>query len=351
MRRLAALSAVLLAMTAGCEDGPPPPPGTVAEPSDRDGDGWVDALDCEPDDPAFHPEAPEQCDGVDGNCDGVVPSSELDRDEDGVRVCAGDCDDESRWVRPGAEELCDGRDNDCDGELGEDERDGAATDDDGDLSSECAGDCDDADPTVHPGVPEPCGGPDMNCDGRGPDFDDDGDGFGPCSGHSRVAIPPTRYHSGVQVPSDEELLTHVEAMAAGDVEGLVAFHAAAGPWVYGAIVHIVGRGVTGEQLLEQVFVGLWQEAPHYDRHFGRPLMWAMAAAREAAVRFIGGDRRVSMPDHEIASGHPLALLSDEDRAAVIACWRNDVPRPDRGPDALRDLVAAGPPPKGRGADE
>ncbi len=144
----------------------------------------------------------------------------------------------------------------------------------------------------------------------------------------------------MRVPSDAELLIHVEAMAAGDVSGLVAFHAAAGPWVHGALVRIVGPGATAEQLLEQVFVGLWREAAHYDRHFGRPLMWALAAAREAAVASVGGGLRVTVESAEPAPDHPLARISPEDRDAVVACWRNDVPRPDRGPAALAALVAA-----------
>ncbi len=57
----------------------------------------------------------ESCDGKDNDCDGVVPLSELDQDQDGVRGCDGDCADSDPHVKPGAPELCDGLDNDCDG--------------------------------------------------------------------------------------------------------------------------------------------------------------------------------------------------------------------------------------------
>jgi hypothetical protein len=51
---------------------------------DRDGDGYADALcggsDCDDLDPLRNPGAPERCNGLDDNCDGVV-------DENGALIC------------------------------------------------------------------------------------------------------------------------------------------------------------------------------------------------------------------------------------------------------------------------
>jgi hypothetical protein len=57
----------------------------------------------------------EYCNGLDDNCDGLIPELENDLDADGYRICDGDCDDTAPSIHPGAEEICDFIDNDCNG--------------------------------------------------------------------------------------------------------------------------------------------------------------------------------------------------------------------------------------------
>ncbi len=72
--------------------------------------------DCDDDDPRAVPGAEESCDGVDNDCDGLVPEDELDADADGLSTCDGDCDDGDGGVSPLAEEIAgDGVDQDCNG--------------------------------------------------------------------------------------------------------------------------------------------------------------------------------------------------------------------------------------------
>ena len=101
---------------------------------DGDGDGWCEPDDCEPDLPDVNPDGHEVCDDeLDNDCDGVT--DELpDVDADGWDPCAGDCDEGDAAVHPGAEEACNGVDDDCDGLVPTEEQD---LDGDGEL------DCDD----------------------------------------------------------------------------------------------------------------------------------------------------------------------------------------------------------------
>lgn len=84
---------------------------------DNDCDGVIDEAD---------PSVPDTCgDGVDNNCDGRIDEGS-DHDGDGYAWCGDtrnassgkgslDCDDYNAMVHPNAPEVCDGVDNDCDG--------------------------------------------------------------------------------------------------------------------------------------------------------------------------------------------------------------------------------------------
>ena len=126
-----------------------------------------DQTDCNDSDGTIYPNAPELCDALDNDCDGNIPTDEIDQDGDSYSACEGDCDESSTDIHPNAPEICNQIDDDCDGSFSGDE-----IDDDGDGYTECDGDCDDSDGYTHPYA----GSQELNAFECMTDVD--GDGFG-----------------------------------------------------------------------------------------------------------------------------------------------------------------------------
>jgi hypothetical protein len=58
---------------------------------DRDGDGYSSDVDCNDGDPDINPDATEECDGIDNNCDGATDEDFVDTDSDGDADCCDNC--------------------------------------------------------------------------------------------------------------------------------------------------------------------------------------------------------------------------------------------------------------------
>ena len=186
--------------------------------------GYVEKKgDCDDKSAAVNPDAPEQCNRLDDDCDGAVDEGLplnvyfVDADADGwggtgiVQACGpppgfvdrpGDCADDKPAINPGVMDACNEIDDNCNGMTDEGfakaqffldkDGDGYGTTPTDFLCkapqgyADKNGDCEDGDPSIHPGAAELCDNIDQNCNGAVKDglpqiayfTDGDKDGFG-----------------------------------------------------------------------------------------------------------------------------------------------------------------------------
>ncbi len=195
--------------------------------------------DCDDTDALEYPSATEICDGQDNDCDGTVPSNEIDNDSDGYVECtihsagwdadaaAGskrgdDCDDTDANDHPDATETVGNQDDeDCDGAeicYVDADNDGyrpdatstvasADTDctDSGEaVSTDPTTDCDDTDANDYPGATETVGNnDDEDCDGGEICYvDADNDGYRTTTGSTITSSDTDCTDSGEAVATD-----------------------------------------------------------------------------------------------------------------------------------------------------
>jgi predicted glutamine amidotransferase len=174
---------------------------------DADGDGYgancALGVDCDDNNSAVHPGAPETCNGIDDNCnsqvdEGVMTTFFQDADLDSFGNSAAsqqscskplgyvtdntDCNDADTNIRPGATETCNTIDDNCNGQADEGVTSTFYQDSDGDTYGNIAvseqactpsggyvansGDCNDNVAAINPGSLEVCDGFDNNCNGQ-----------------------------------------------------------------------------------------------------------------------------------------------------------------------------------------
>ena len=108
-------------------------------------------------------------------------------------------------------------------------------------------------------------------------------------------------------PTPEYEAQHVRllaAMAKGEEQALGAFYDATVSRVYGIALRIVRHREAAEEVVEDVYLQVWQQASRYDVSRGKPLTWLLTICRSRALDFLRRD------DKATAHPQPETLVAE-----------------------------------------
>lgn len=110
---------------------------------------------------------------------------------------------------------------------------------------------------------------------------------------------------GVASPDTEsELRRMLAAIAKGDEQALGALYDATVGRVYGLALRIVRRREAVEEVVEDVFLQVWQQAGRYDIARGKPLTWLLTITRSRALDYLRRD------DEALVHPEPETLVAE-----------------------------------------
>jgi RNA polymerase sigma-70 factor, ECF subfamily len=131
----------------------------------------------------------------------------------------------------------------------------------------------------------------------------------------------------------------LDATARGDRAAFRALYEAAAPKLFGVVLRITRNRQTAEEVLQETFIKIWQNAEQFTPEAGQPMGWLAAIARNRAIDRIraekiernraGDDDRIlerlaapadGDPATRRALGRCLESLDEESRNCVVLAY-------------------------------
>lgn len=127
-------------------------------------------------------------------------------------------------------------------------------------------------------------------------------------------------------PHDGDLAGLLDRVARRDVAALRALYDRTAPKLFGIILRIQRDRSLAEDVLQDVYLKLWQSAASYAPSAGAPLPWLCTIARNRAIDGLRRRSEVPMPSGDSGEAwmERLVAPTDEegaflDREALVAC--------------------------------
>jgi RNA polymerase sigma-70 factor (ECF subfamily) len=135
----------------------------------------------------------------------------------------------------------------------------------------------------------------------------------------------------VQIP-DADLL---RAVAQGDEESLAAIYDRYRTILFGLLFRILGNRAEAEDVLQEVFVQVWQRARDFDENRGKAFTWLVTLARSRAIdrlRSLGSRSRTieaATKESADAVGDAVEDAINNERGEVVRAALKELPEEQR----------------------
>lgn len=124
----------------------------------------------------------------------------------------------------------------------------------------------------------------------------------------------------------EELTKLMQRVAARDRTAFASLYAATSGKLYGVVLRIVNRRDLADEILQEVYVKIWERAGDFDARRASPITWMATIARNRALDEARKVKPVSLEDmpagFDVVSDAPLALdllMRSEDGRRLSDC--------------------------------
>ena len=112
----------------------------------------------------------------------------------------------------------------------------------------------------------------------------------------------------------------LDRVAARDRRAFSDLYAATSGRIFGVVVRILGRGGGAEEVLQEVYVTIWERAGQFDRAKGSPIGWMATVARNRALDAIRAGKRaptMAFPEGFEPAGETEDPLASRERGEAL----------------------------------
>lgn len=124
----------------------------------------------------------------------------------------------------------------------------------------------------------------------------------------KLCVPVWRLFNGVNEPGLDNDVDLLREISAGDRPAFARFYDQYSKLLFSIAFKILNDAKEAEDVLQEVFLQVWDKAGHYDPRLGKPVSWAVTLTRNKAIDHIRSSQRRSRLMEQAAT--EMTVLTD-----------------------------------------